>query len=116
MAYTQILIDTNSYLRLAQNIHPLLGQPFGEEKYALYILPEVNVELNRSSRLKHDFFWVNDPSWKENRKKILQLNKKIKQEIKSTYDFMWAYVTEEILPVKGKGPSDIDTLFVAGLH
>jgi hypothetical protein len=113
VAYTQILIDTNSYLRLAQNIHPLLGEPFGKKEYALYILQEVNVELKVSSRLKNCFYWAEESEWKENRKKFLRLNKKKKSAIEATFEFMWDYVKNEILPVKGKGPSDVDTLFIA---
>jgi hypothetical protein len=36
MAQTKILIDTNSYFRLAQNLHPLLKTPFGKAEYTIY--------------------------------------------------------------------------------
>ena len=38
MAQKRIVVDSNSYFRLAQNIHPLLCQPFGQEDLTLYIL------------------------------------------------------------------------------
>jgi len=80
MAHTEILVDTNSYLRLAQNIHPLLGIPFGGEKYALYILPELKDEL-QSSRLKNRFPWALEADYAENRRKTLVIGKKKCAEI-----------------------------------
>ena len=57
MPQSKILVDTNSYLRLAQTIRPLLFLPFGDGEYCLYILPELNVELS-NRRLKSKFPWV----------------------------------------------------------
>jgi len=36
MALTKIILDSTCYFRLAQNIHPLLGTPFGKADFALY--------------------------------------------------------------------------------
>ena len=33
MPQSKILLDTNAYLRLAHNLHPLLFQEFGKKKY-----------------------------------------------------------------------------------
>lgn len=112
MAHTEILVDTNSYLRLAQNIHPLLGIPFGEEKYALYILPELKDEL-QNSRLKNRFPWALKGEYAENRQKTLVIGKKKRAEIQETYEYMWEYVVREVLPEKKKGPSPVDTLHIA---
>lgn len=112
MAHTEILVDTNSYLRLAQNIHPLLGIAFGEERYALYILPELKAEL-QSSRLENRFPWALEAEYAENRQKTLLIGKKQRTAIQDTYEYMWDYVTTEILPARKKGPSPVDTLHIA---
>lgn len=44
MAQAKYLIDTNSYLRLARSIRPLLGATFGAKPTCLYVIPELNVE------------------------------------------------------------------------
>jgi hypothetical protein len=112
MAYTQILVDTNSYLRLAQNVHPLLGIPFGDEQFALYILPELKDEL-QGSRLKNRFSWALEATFAENRRKTLIIGKKKLAEIQETFEYMWEYVVSDVLPEKKKGPSPVDTLHIA---
>ena len=42
MSQSKVLVDTNSYLRLARSIHPLLFQTFGNEEYCLYVLPDLD--------------------------------------------------------------------------
>src|SRR5690606_4044435 len=46
VAQRKILVDTNSYLRLAQSIHPLLFSEFGPNACCLYVLKELDDELN----------------------------------------------------------------------
>jgi len=91
MAQTKILLDTNSYLRLAQSIHPLLGIPFGKEDFALYIHSEIELELNRSPRLKTNFNWVKRDEYTINRKKRLQIPKLSKDNIENSYDYIWEF-------------------------
>ncbi len=47
MAQTKILLDSNSYFRLAQNLHPLLCQPFGSADFTLYIHADLNAEFSK---------------------------------------------------------------------
>jgi hypothetical protein len=94
MPYKEILLDTSSYLRLAKSIHPLLGRPFGKEKYALYLHKEIQYELNRSSRLKSKFSWIEQDEYKEERKKIISVSKKEAADIDLTYDYIWEYQKE----------------------
>ena len=54
---TLVLLDTNAYLRLAKRVRPLLGKKFGQKDYVLTILREVEDEVQRSPRLKHDYPW-----------------------------------------------------------
>lgn len=113
MAQTKILVDSNSYFRLAQNIHPLLCQPFGSEEYTLYIHADLNAEFRCSSRLRNKFHWVEAQDYIENRRRSINLSKAQKKEIEETYAFLWEHVQDEFLATRGKGPSPIDTRIVA---
>ena len=63
------LIDSNSYLRIAKTINPLLGQPFGPDRYKLLIHSFCDAEIDKCSRLKSKFTWVNESCFINNRKK-----------------------------------------------
>jgi len=91
MPQTKILLDTNTYLRLAQSIHPLLGNSFGKEKYTLYIHKEIDIELKRSSRLQTKFYWIEQEQYKNNRKKRLVISKQKQAIIDDTYEHIWQY-------------------------
>lgn len=56
-ASTLALLDTNAYLRLAKRVRPLLGVPFGQRKYVLTVLQDVEDEVHRSPRLRFHFPW-----------------------------------------------------------
>ncbi|MCH7869609.1 MAG: DNA-binding protein [Myxococcales bacterium] len=76
MAQRKILLDSNSYLRLAQTIHPLLQVEFGEECHCLYAIRELQQEFDRSSRLQTKFHWVNDPQYAKNRSRSITVTRK----------------------------------------
>jgi predicted nuclease of predicted toxin-antitoxin system len=113
MAQTKIIVDSNSYFRLAQNIHPLLCEPFGDQEYTLYMHKELNREFDKSMRLQTRFDWAADKEFKDNRTRSLTLKKSQRTEIEDTFEYMWEYVKEEFHLTKNKGPSDTDTLIVA---
>ena len=104
MAQTKIIVDSNSYFRLAQNIHPLLCQPFGEDDFTLYIHADLNAEFKFNSRLQNKFHWVSGSEWVANRSRSIMLSKAQKKEIETTYGFLWEHVREEFLAPHGKGP------------
>ncbi len=54
---TLALLDTNTYLRLAKRIRPLLGVEFGQKRYVLTVLKDVEEEVRRSRTLKFKFPW-----------------------------------------------------------
>ena len=54
---TLVLLDTNTYLRLAKRVQPLLGKKFGQKDYVLTILKDVEDEVLRSPRLKYIYPW-----------------------------------------------------------
>lgn len=101
-------MDTNSYLRLAQNAHPLLFEEFGEECFTLFPHDELEDEFKRSRRLKSKFDWFNEPKYVNNRTKKLVRTKSEKRNVDLAYEMMWALVVEENL-----GPSETDTFIVA---
>ena len=76
MTQSKILLDSNSYFRIANDLHPLLGQEFGDEKLCLYVLQELVDEWDRSRRLTALFPWVSEREYVENRSRRLMLSKK----------------------------------------
>ena len=108
MPQSKILVDTNSYLRLARGIHPLLFQTFGDDDYCLYVLPELNEEFEKSARLQHKFAWANEEDYAQNRKHYPKSGKKQHKEIEQAYDFIWGYITTDV-----PGPSRVDARYLA---
>ncbi len=83
MAQSKILVDTNSYLRLAQSVKPLLFVPFGNNEYCLYVIPELEQQ-----HLGNKFPWVNDPEDSQDRQHYPSISKKQKTAIQETYEFV----------------------------
>ncbi len=107
MPHSKILIDTNTYLRLAKTIRPLLFSPFGSKEYCLYILPELNEEL-KSGKLQSKFFWLDEKEFTENRKYFPQISRKQKKSVQQTFEYVWQHVQTEL-----PGPSRVDALYIA---
>jgi predicted nuclease of predicted toxin-antitoxin system len=113
MAQTKIIVDSNSYFRLAQNIHPFLCQPFGEEDYTLYMHADLTEEIHASSRIRNRFDWVQAEKYRNNRGRSISLSKEQKKAIEETYEYLWEHVKDEFLAKRDKGPSPIDVKIVA---
>lgn len=111
MPQSKILLDTNSYIRLAKSIHPLLDAPFGENNHCLYVLKELDVEFSRNKRLQTSFAWIDEDEFQLNRKKRLTLSKKDKRGIELTVDFLTQHKIDNKLSV-----SQIDILCLAYSH
>lgn len=75
MPQNKILIDTNTYFRLAQSIHPLLKTGFGDPPNILLITQDLEKEFKRSARLRSKFNWFWQDEYVKNRNAILQLSK-----------------------------------------
>ncbi len=86
----KILLDSNSYFRLADNLYPLLSEPFGSSIiYVLKILGGTLREYNYQTRLQSKFSWVDNPRHIEDRKGNKLRIKKIDQErINKTKEFI----------------------------
>jgi hypothetical protein len=108
MAQSKILLDSNSYFRLAKSVHPLLFQTFGDSDYCLYVLPELDDEFSRQPRLKAKFPWVENEEFRRNRDKRLPLSKQQKRDRQTAYDFLWDYVQNEL-----PGPSRVDCIVLS---
>ncbi len=108
MAQSKLLVDSNSYFRLAQNIHPLLSTSFGKEQYTLYPHEDLTFELQRSPRLRTKFHWFMEADYLENRKRKLQLSKKDRAAIQDNFDHIWGYIQDEQL-----NPLEVDTRILA---
>ncbi len=79
---TQVLLDTNIYLRLAKRIRPAVGREFGQVPYVLVILKAVEDEVHRSARLKFLNPWFDEPEFaKERLAKQIRLTAAEKQAL-----------------------------------
>jgi hypothetical protein len=107
MAQFKLLVDTNTYLRLAQTIRPLLCVPFGDRETCLYILPELNHELS-NRRLKSRFPWIDEEEYQQNRTQFPTIGRKQQKAIKHTFEFLWDHVQSDL-----PGPSKVDALYIA---
>jgi hypothetical protein len=89
-----ILLDSNAYLRLANSIHPLLGQRFGQSEQELNVLrviEKLDLEYAKNQRLKYKFHWVKDTPYSENRQKErLRITPKQQKEVDQAVTFILA--------------------------
>lgn len=97
MAQTKIIIDTNAYLRLGKSISPLLGRPFGKEKFTLQGHDYLNKELERNDRFENKFPWINDEICVKEKKKIIPKSSEAYKSISETYDHIFEYEKAEKL-------------------
>lgn len=108
MPQTKLLVDTCSYFRLAQNIHPLLAATFGRADYTLYAHAALKEEFERKSRLQTKFDWFSQRTYAENRSRPLQIGRKESESIDATHRFVWSRVVQEYLK-----PSPVDVRILA---
>lgn len=94
---TQVLLDTNTYLRLAKRIRPAVGRVFGQVPYVLVILKQVQDEVHRSARLQYLTPWFDEPELAAERKaKQTRLSDAEKQEIQLAQDVLQGTVQLDI--------------------
>ena len=83
MSQNKILIDTNTYFRLAQSLHPLLKTSFGNPARQLYITEDLEKEFKSSQRLQGKFGWFSQKDYVQNRNSPLQLGKKQRNQFEA---------------------------------
>jgi predicted nuclease of predicted toxin-antitoxin system len=110
MTQSKILVDSNAYFRLARDIHPLLGKPFGQKKYCLYIIEGFEREYLHSGRLQTKFHWVAEAKYSENRQKKITLSRAEKNKLNETKDFFKDAAVSMDLTT---GAVDIEALAIA---
>lgn len=94
---TQVLLDTNTYLRLAKRIRPAIGREFGQVPYVLVILKAVEDEVYRSARLRFLNPWFDEPEFAEERlAKQTRLNAAEKQDLKLVQDVLLGTVQLDV--------------------
>ena len=94
---TQVLLDTNTYLRLAKRIRPAVGRKFGQVPYVLVILKDVEEEVHRSARLRFLNPWFDEPEFANERvAKQTRLSAEEKQEIRLVQEVLQGTVHLDI--------------------
>ena len=66
---TEVLLDTNTYLRLAKRIRPAVGRQFGQVPYVVVILQVVEDEVHRNPKLQFKNPWFDEPEFAHERKR-----------------------------------------------
>ena len=61
------LLDTCAYLRLAKDIHPLLGTQYLPPPDSSFVTSDVHSEWSKAPRLQSKFHWVSEPQYTANR-------------------------------------------------
>ncbi|MDT7518964.1 hypothetical protein RAE19_09615 [Rhodoferax sp. TBRC 17660] len=94
---TEVLLDTNTYLRLAKRIRPAVGREFGQVPYVVVILKAVEEEVHRSAKLLFKNPWFDEPEFAEERiAKQTRLSAADKQEMKLVQDILMGTVQLDI--------------------
>jgi hypothetical protein len=108
----KILLDSNSYFRLADNLYPLMSRPFGSKpEYRLLLLAGTVHEYQYEVRLRSKFSWVSSARHEEDRKAgMVRIPETKKRDIRTSGDFMRSTCNELRL---GCSPFDIECLVTA---
>ena len=103
---TLVLLDTNTYLRLAKRIRPLLGRKFGQKDYVLTVLSDVEKEVRSSRTLRDRFPWFDDEDFGSERDAT---QVRLKPDEKSTLANAQSILRGHVL-------SDVDRYTKGGRH
>ena len=94
---TEVLLDTNTYLRLAKRIRPAVGRQFGQVPYVLVILKAVEDEVHRSAKLQFKNPWFDAPEFAQERlAKQVRLSAGDKAQIKLVQDVLLGVVQMDV--------------------
>ena len=94
---TEVLLDTNTYLRLAKRIRPAVGRQFGQVPYVVVILKAVEDEVHRSPRLKFHNPWFDEPEFAQERlAKLKRLSADDKSAMTLVQDVLLGMVQMEV--------------------
>ena len=94
---TEVLLDTNTYLRLAKRIRPAVGRQFGQVPYVVVILKAVEEEVHRNPKLQFKNPWFDEPEFaRERMAKQTRLSAAEKQDMKLVQDVLMGTVQLDI--------------------
>ncbi len=94
---TEVLLDTNTYLRLAKRIRPAVGRQFGQVPYVVVILKVVEEEVHRSPKLQFKNPWFDEPEFVQERMaKQTRLSAAEKQDMKLVQEVLLGTVQLDI--------------------
>lgn len=94
---TEVLLDTNTYLRLAKRIRPAVGRQFGQVPYVVVILKAVEEEVRRNPKLRFKNPWFDEPEFAlERMAKQTRLSAADKQEMKLVQDVLMGTVQLDV--------------------
>jgi predicted nuclease of predicted toxin-antitoxin system len=94
---TEVLLDTNTYLRLAKRIRPAVGCKFGQVPYVVVILKAVEEEVHRNPKLRFKNPWFDEPEFAQERlAKQTRLSAADKQDMKLVQDVLMGTVQLDI--------------------
>lgn len=114
---TLVLLDTNTYLRLAKRIRPLLGVKFRQKNYVLTVLKDVEDEVRRSPKLRFNHPWFEEPALGAERDaRQVRLSDDEKRQLDSARSVLRAHVLAEVeVYITGgrQPPSDTDCRVLA---
>jgi hypothetical protein len=94
---TLVLLDTNAYLRLARRVRPLLGIPFGQKRYVLPVLRDVEDEVGRNPRLRYHYPWFETDALAvaERRSHQVRLSREERDRVDAAAHFLSDWVLQD---------------------
>lgn len=107
---TLVLLDTNTYLRLAKRIRPMLGVRFGQKDYVLTVLKEVETEVHRSSRLRFKHPWFDHAEFGRERDSArICLNSSEKSSLQNVQSVLHGIVLSDVerYTTRGRSPPSL---------
>lgn len=94
---TEVLLDTNTYLRLAKRIRPAVGRQFGQVPYVVVILKAVEEEVHRSPKLRFRNPWFDETEFAlERQAKQSRLSAQDRQDMKLVQDVLMGMVQLDV--------------------
>ena len=112
-----VLLDTNSYLRLAKRVRPAIGVQFGQLDYVLTVHKITEDEVHRSPRLRLLFPWFDEEEHANERMgKQIRLSAVERAQVDAAQSVLRATVLEDPLKFmvgKRQPPSKSDCFLLA---
>jgi hypothetical protein len=103
---TLVLLDTNTYLRLAKRVRPFIGLKFGQVPYVLTILKVTEDEVHRSPHLQFRNPWFDQSEYAQERMaKQVRLTAVEKSQIEAAQSVLLGWVQMDVDRFTSQGRS-----------